>query len=72
MLRQKLLPTGGSVNRARFNAQEQPVSVLPMMPLNQLALESPARRYAKLSEASRNMLPDFQEPHSTLRVLAKE
>jgi hypothetical protein len=72
LVRQKPLPAGGGVNTARFNAQEQPVSVLPMMPLTQLALENPARLDAKLSEASRSMLPDFQAAHSTLRVLAKE
>jgi hypothetical protein len=72
MLRQKSRPAGGGAETTQFSAQGQAVSVLPLMPLTQLALENPTRLDAKLSEASRNMLPDFQEAHSTLRVLAKE
>jgi len=71
-VRQKPLPTGGGANPSQFGAQGQAISVLPMMPLTQLALEDPTRLDAKLSEASRSMLPDFQAAHSTLRVLAKE
>jgi hypothetical protein len=72
LARQKPMPTGGGVNTAQLSAQEPPVSVLPLMPLTQLALENPTRLDAKLFEASRSMLPDFQAAHSTLRVLAKE
>jgi hypothetical protein len=68
----KSLPAGGGANTAQFGAQGQAVSVLPPLPMTQLALENPTYLDAKLSEASRNMLPDFQEAHSTLRVLAKE
>jgi len=71
-VRQKPLPTGGGANPSQFGAQGQAISVLPMMPLTQLALEDPTRLDAKLSEASRSMLPDFQAAHSMLRVLAKE
>lgn len=72
MVRRKPLPTGSGANIAQFGARRQAVSVLPLMPLTQFALENPARLDAKLSEASRNMLPDFKEAHSTLRALAKE
>lgn len=72
MLRQKPLPNGAGAETTQFGAQGQAVSVLPLMPLTQLALENPIRLDAKLSEASRTMLPDFHEAHSTLRVLAKE
>jgi len=72
LVRQKPLPTGGGVNTARFSAQGQPASVLPMIQLTQLALENPTGLDASLSEASRSMLPDFQAARSTLRVLAKE
>jgi hypothetical protein len=72
MVRQNPPPNDGSAETTQFSAQGQAVSVLPLMPLTQLALKNPARLDAELSEASRNMLPDFQESHSTLRVLAKE
>jgi hypothetical protein len=72
MVRRKSLSPGGGVNSAQSGAQGQAVSVLPLMPLTQLALENPACLDAKLSEVSRSMLPNFQEAHSTLRVLAKE
>jgi hypothetical protein len=72
MVRQNPAPNDGSSETTQFSAGGQAVSVLPLMPLTQLALENPARLDAKLSEASRNMLPDFQKPHSTLRVLSME
>ena len=72
LVQQKPMPTGGGGDTAQLNAPEPPVSVLPMMPLTQLALENPARLDATLSQASRSMLPDFQAAHSTLRVLAEE
>ena len=72
MVRQNPAPNDGSSKTTQFSAGGQTVSVLLLMPLTRLALENPARSDAKLSEASRNMLPDFQKPHSTLRVLSME
>ena len=47
----------------------QPLSLLP---LTQLALESPEKLDAELARASRRVLPDFRGKESTLRVLTKE
>jgi hypothetical protein len=40
--------------------------------LNEMALQEPARFDAELTQASREVLPDFRGQASTLRVLAKE
>jgi len=71
-VRRKVLPTGGGADATQSNTEARAISVLPLMPLTKLALENPTGLDAKLSEVSRSMLPNFQEAHSTLRVLAKE
>ena len=54
---------------AESNVVPQPLSLLP---LTQLALESPEKLDAELARASRRVLPDFRGKESTLRVLTKE
>jgi hypothetical protein len=72
MVRRNSRSTAGGDSTPQIGAQGQAVSVLPLMPVTQLALQNPTRLDAKLYEASRSMLPNFQKTHSTLQVLAKE
>lgn len=67
---------GKDGNRAqiRLLPSENTVDQVPLrlLPLTRLALEDPAQFDTTLTNASRQMLPDFHEKESTLRVLAKE
>lgn len=66
----------GETNRAGTKAAVRETKLSPVhfrpAPLNEMALEEPARFDAELTQASRGVLPDFRGQASTLHVLAKE
>ena len=75
LVRKKSEPSGGefaahtTADTSEAKSAAQPLSLLP---LTQLALESPEQLDAELTRASLSVLPDFRGSESTLRVLAKE
>lgn len=62
----------GQNSQQRVAPSKLAVAAHPYASLQRLALEDPSRFETDVSAASRNILPRFDGPDSTLRVLAKD